>query len=308
MPSITYTQLTSRNLVRFNGEDARNFLHAQLTCDVEGLAADASSYGAYCTPKGRALATFLLWPTATGYVMQLPAMLREGVRTRLAMYILRSRVKAQDDEAAQFGLAGDGASAFIADWLGEAPARLHQVVHGPLGTAIRLPIDRYLLIASRDGQSELAQRLAAHTGMSESDWDALDIAAGIATLTPETREQFVPQMLNLDALGGVSFNKGCYPGQEIVARMHFLGRVKERLFRARVTSRQPVRPGDRLYGADLGAQAAGTVANAVVSDNDQWNLLAVIQLSSVAAGPVHLHAPDGPALELLTLPYAIPQK
>jgi hypothetical protein len=293
------------------GADARAFLNGQLTCDVSGLAPDGSTYGAYCTPKGRVLATVLLWSTPAGYLMQVPRALCEPVRKRLSMYILRSKVKASDVSAAhaQYGVAGPDAAALVAQIAGAVPQRPHGVAGGDRAMALRLPAERYLLVVPREHAAAASEALAAASlPEPESWWDGLDIAAGIASVVPETQEQFVPQMLNLDAVGGVSFNKGCYPGQEIVARMHFLGRLKERMVRARVSGPVAPRPGDKVYGVDLGAQAAGMIANVTPARDGGYDVLAVVQLSSVAAGPVRLGASDGPELTIEKLPYALPAK
>jgi tRNA-modifying protein YgfZ len=309
MSAILHCVLEQRSLVRFDGGDAQAFLHNQLTCDVRGMGADASTYGGYCSPKGRALATFLLWSTPDGYCMQLPRALREPIQKRLSMYILRSRVKAREATAdyAQFGVSGPGAGRLVQRILGADPARPHQVVHAGSGTGVHLPGDRYLLVVPAAQASAAGGVLASESQpATEEWWDGLDIAAGIANVGPETQEQFVPQMLNLDAIGAVSFSKGCYPGQEIVARMHYLGRVKERMFRARVAAPHVPRAGEKLYGADLGSQSAGTIVNAVSAGDDTYDVLAVIHLSSVAAGEVRLGAVDGPPLTFMALPYDVP--
>lgn len=311
MTAICHTVLTERGLLHFEGDDARSFLQGQLTCDVAGLSNDASTFGAYCTPKGRVLATFLLWQTTTGYLMQLPRALLAAVQKRLSMYILRSKVKVSDASAmhAQLGVAGAAAAALVERAAGAAPDAQHKVSRTEAGYALKLPGDRYLLVIAREREAAAIGMLeAASQPRNESWWDALDIAAGVATVLPETQEQFVPQMLNLDATGGVSFDKGCYPGQEIVARMHYLGRLKERMFRARVAAPAMPRPGDKIYGADLGTQAAGMIANVAPAEDGTFDVLVVARLTSIAAGPVRLAAVDGPELVIEQLPYALPQK
>jgi len=311
MAVLTHCVIAARGLIRFAGEDTRPFLHTQLTCDVAGLAADGATYGGYCTPKGRMLATFLLWPVEDGVLLQLPAMLREPVQKRLSMYILRSKVRATDasGDYAQFGIAGDGAGKLVERLLDAPAASMLRVTRAGGGMALKLPLDRYLLLVPRAQEQRIAAELAAHTQPAgEALWNLLDVEAGIGNVLPETQEQFVPQMLNLDAIGGVSFNKGCYPGQEIVARMHYLGRVKERMHLARLPADAKPRAADKLYGADLGAQACGMIANAAAAPDGSSHVLAVIQLSSVAAGAVRWKAVDGPALEILPLPYALPLK
>ena len=305
-----WTELTHHGLLAFEGEDARAFLHGQLTCDVAGLPDRRSTYGAYCTPKGRVLGNFLLWVLEGRFVMQLPRTVAAPLQKRLSMYVLRSKVRAADTTQSyvQYGLAGPGAAAAIATIVGSSPHAPHDMATGNTGFAIRLPLERYLLVVPAEQREKAATILAATAQRPQSWWESLDIAAGIATVLPQTQEQFVPQMLNLDAIGGVSFTKGCYPGQEIVARMHYLGRLKERLFRARVAAADAPQPGDKVYGVDLGNQACGMIVNGASAGNATHELLAVMRLGSVAAGPVRLGATDGPVLEIEDLPYALPER
>lgn len=296
MNDYSYCVLSERGLILFEGEDTRAFLHGQLTCDVQALSVGESTYGAYCTPKGRVLATFLLCRAADGFFMQLPHALCEPVRKRLSMYVLRSKVRAHEATAdyRQYALAGPAAAA-AAERLASQSAAI-----------ATLPGARKLAIVARARESAALEILAAATRMNDAWWDALDLEAGLANVLPATQEQFVPQMLNLDAIGGVSFSKGCYPGQEIVARMHYLGRLKERMVRARIVSSQSPSPGDKVYGADLGTQSAGMIVNVAPRESGAYDVLAVVHLSSVAAGPLRLGAVDGTALELQDLPYAVP--
>jgi hypothetical protein len=283
-------------LLRFSGEDARTFLHGQLTCDVQGLAAGSSTYGGYCTPKGRLLATFLLWFDGTACWMILPASLAEAVRKRLAMYILRSKVKAEDlsPTLGIAGIWGDDVASHAATLdaaLPEAP--LDVVTHEGV-TAVGIPGHRYFIILARE-----KIRLPADTGA----WAGIDIANGIPFILPATQEEFVPQMVNLDLIGALSYTKGCYPGQEIVARTHYLGRLKQRMYRATVDA--PVAPGDKLYCAELGDQAGGMIVAAATATDGRRDVLAVLQTANAATAGYHAAARPDATLVLQTLPYAI---
>lgn len=296
-------------LLALTGPDAPTFLHNLVSCDVAGLPANRSTYGSFCTPKGRMLASFLLWRTDEGCLMQLPASLRESARKRLAMYILRSKVRIDDvtDRHAAFGIAGEGAVRFVERELGTSLTEQHEAARTPRGTALNVSADRRELIVPRQHAEAMRAALASSAEEAADDWwTALDIRDGIGWVLPQTQEQFVPQSLNLDAIGGVSFNKGCYPGQEIVARMHYLGRLKERMYRVHVSDDKAPCPGDKLFGADLGEQAAGTIVVSVPAAAGGFDALAVIRLGSVAAGPVRLQSPAGPSLEILPLPYELP--
>lgn len=298
----------SANLLVFSGNDARTFLQAQLTSDVAGLAPDKSQYSGYCTPKGRLLASFLLWRTETTYVLQLPAELSASILKRLSMYILRSKVQATDASAeyALLGVSGDGAEQALQSIAESAPKNPHDVVHENGLTLLKLPGARYEIVVPRAREDEVHTALAVHAEAGDARrWDWLDIRAGIATILPETQEEFVPQMVNFDAIGAVSFSKGCYPGQEIVARMHYLGKLKQRMAIAHIAADDSPQPGDKLYSEEFGDQASGTIANAAPAPDGGHDVLAVIQTASIDKQSVHLRAPDGPLLELLPLPYRL---
>jgi tRNA-modifying protein YgfZ len=141
--------------------------------------------------------------------------------------------------------------------------------------------------------------------MDSRAWELMDIRAGIPTILPATQDAFVPQMVNLDLIGGLSYTKGCYPGQEIVARTHYLGRLKSRAYLAHLDDRAAPQPGDPLYSDDFGGQASGTVVNAAPAPAGGHDVLAVIQVASADAGRVHWRAADGPALALRALPYPV---
>jgi folate-binding protein YgfZ len=299
MPTTICT-LDRFGLLAFTGEDARAFLQGQLSCDVAGLAPDAVTPGSYNTPKGRMLATFLLWADVDGYRMLLPRTLCEPIRKRLAMFVLRSKVKAEDVTAAHrlYGLSGGDPADVCAPLGVAAPAQAYRVATATGNTAVRLDASRVLLVTPANGS------LAA-TAQNDDAWTLADIRNGLPWVLPETQEQFVPQTANLDLIGGVSFSKGCYPGQEIVARMHYLGRLKERMLHAHVDAAPPA-PGTRLYSAAFGTQAAGTVVNAAPAPDGGSELLAVAQRAAEATGDLALAAPDGPRLRSLPLPYPVP--
>ncbi len=304
------SDLSQYGLIALSGEDTQAFLHTQLTSDVNALTLNRSQYSGYCTPKGRLLASFLLWRSEQGYFLQLPAALREPIQKRLSMYILRSKVKARDAgaEFTCFGIAGADATTKLKTLFGEIPRAAHEVMHRDGITILRLPVDRFEVVVPHEKAAAIRESLAANAESAGPEyWDWLDIRAGIAVITPATQEEFVPQMVNFDAIGAVSFNKGCYPGQEIVARMHFLGRLKQRMFLANIAAGTAPQPGDKLYSADMGEQASGMIVNATASPEGGHDALAVIQLGSVSAGAggIHWKAPDGPALEFLSLPYEV---
>ncbi|MBN9133777.1 MAG: folate-binding protein YgfZ [Nitrosospira multiformis] len=309
------SDLSHFGLIHFWGEDAGAFLQGQLSCDIRRVTASAASYGSYCNPKGRILATFLILRAADdSYLMQLPAMLLAGIQKRLAMYVLRTRVKLADSSGTwvRMGVAGSHAAALLGEILGEIPAVPLGVRHGERGSIIRLAENRFQLLILPEQAPAIWEDLSRNAvPVGKPCWDWLEIRAGIPHILPATQEQFVPQMVNLDALGGISFQKGCYPGQEIVARTQYLGKVKRRMYLANVraeTCELPIEAGDELFSTGLGGeQSAGMVVNPASSSDGGTDLLAVIQASSVEAGEIHWKSLEGPALGIMPLPYSANQ-
>jgi folate-binding protein YgfZ len=306
---LTYSPLSQFGLIRFSGSDTQAFLHAQLSCDVAALAPDRYTYGAYCTPKGRALTSFLLWRSEQGFFMQLPSSLREPIQKQLSKFILRSKVQAADatSDWTLIGVAGTNASALVQKATGTAPQNARDVVHSSGVTVIRLGGDRYEIAIPRDKADGILETLSSGADKAAADeWERLEIRSGIPVITPATQEAFVPQMVNLDLLGGVSYDKGCYPGQEIVARMHYRGTLKQRMYLAHIEGSDQPQPGDKLYSPAFGEQASGTIVNAAPAPDGGFDALAVLQIAA-QKGDVHWNSPDGATLTFLPLPYAVPE-
>jgi folate-binding protein YgfZ len=306
MTKSVFCELPQNGLIRFSGADAQSFLHSQLSCDVAALAAGKSTYGSYCTPKGRVLATFLLWRAGEDFFMQLPSLLREPIQNQLSKYILRSKVKAADASAewTLIGVAGEDAAALVQRAAGQVPKSAHAVAQDFEAMVISLPGDRYEIVAAREKAPAVLASLAAGAEKADAEhWDWLDIRAGIPVVLPATQEAFVPQMLNLDLIGGVSLTKGCYPGQEIVARMHFRGTLKQRMYLANIAGSDCPQPGENLYSSDFGGQSCGRIVYAARSPEGGHDVLAVIQIASAEHGDVHWTSLEGPALRFLPLPY-----
>lgn len=298
--------LSHLGAIRFQGDDAAVFLQAQLSCDLRRVSAMAAQYGSYCTPKGRMLALFLLWQSGGGYWMQLPLSLREPIQKRLSMFVLRSKVKITDasDAAVKLGIAGVEAQAALVRVVGSVPAEALAVRTVEDFSVMRLDARRFEIVVPPGRAPELWDALAERaTPAGASVWDWLDIRAGIPSVFPATQDRFVPQMANLELIGGVSFEKGCYPGQEIVARTHYLGRLKRRMYLAQLAADMAPAPGDELFDPD--GQANGMVVNAAPAPGGGYDLLAVVQVTSVEAGDVRWKSPEGPRLVFLPLPYPV---
>lgn len=261
----------SNALIRVSGDDAAEFLHNQFTNDVKALAVGAAQWNGWCTPKGRLLATFVLARDAEGFLLLLPAEFAEAFAKRLRMFVLRAKAKVEDVSAAmpRFGL-WDGAIPAGAFRLGES--RAVAFGNAPEGRAATL--DEWALSLIRDG---------------------------VVQVVPGTQEAFVPQMANYELVGGVSFKKGCYPGQEIVARTQYRGILKKRAVRVR--SAAPLVPGDSVYSEAFGDQSAGTVANVAPSPDGGFEALVVAQLEAIEKKSLHHGSLAGPALDIQPLPY-----
>lgn len=302
-----WCDITSSALISFSGDDAVAFLHAQLTSDVASIGQSRTQYSGYCSPKGRLLATCLLWPQGSTVLMLLPASLRDAIQARLMKYVLRAKLEVRDATAdyALFGIAGDSAPGLLAG-LSVAPlVTLYAIAATEHFSAARLPVDRYLVLAEPAHAPVIRQALSGTEKRDESAWAALDVQAGIPVITPAAQDEYVPQMVNLDLVGGVSYTKGCYPGQEIVARTHYLGKLKQRMYRIR-TADERLEVGDPLYSAAFGPeQASGAILYADHGTSGR-EALAVLQKSAVDAASIHLKSLDGPRLEILTLPYPVP--
>jgi folate-binding protein YgfZ len=285
--------------LRFSGDDAGTFLQGQLSCDLARVNLRSSSYGAYCTPKGRMLANFLLWCDEDGFSLALSRDIAPSVHKQISKYVLRSKVNVSDASGTVVlaGAAGEQAERSFAGMFPELPAKPNETRSAPgIGTAIRLKDGRLFLA--------LTTSIDDRAGLADARiWRWLDIRGGLPLVTAATQDQFIPQMANLELIGGVSFEKGCYTGQEVVARAQHLGSVKRRMFLANV----PVaaQAGDALYSDDLGEQASGMVVNAEASPDGGYDLLAVVQAASRERSTVHLGAPDGAILRFLPLPYAV---
>ncbi len=302
--------LSHYSLIRAGGADVRNFLNGQLTNDIESLDEAHTQLSAWCNAKGRVLAVLRILRHADGYLLQLPAALQEDALKRLRMYVLRSKVTLENVDAAwvQMGVAGPDAAAAVRDATGAAPEGENACARGGNVVVLRVPgfHPRFQVLAPAIEAPPLWHRLAERAMPTGADaWTWHDIMAGVPTVMPATSDAFVPQMANLDVLGAISFNKGCYTGQEIVARLHYLGRLKQRMYRAHVVADERPAPGMHLYAPERKDQATGTVVSVCPAPTTGYDLLAVVHTSSVAAGELHVGHPDGPRATIESLPYSV---
>lgn len=304
------TPLTHLGLISAVGEDAAHFLHSQLTNDVEHLEAGEARLAGYCSAKGRLLSSLLIWKTTDGIMLQLPRTLQAGVQKRLQMFLLRAKAKLTDvtEEHVMLGLAGPAAASALMPWFPVLPIAIYAKVESAAGTLIRhanaFGIPRYQWITSVTQAIEAWPQLTEVLQPSGTDvWNLAEIDSGVPHITTPTQEKFVPQMINFELIGGVSFKKGCYPGQEIVARSQYLGKLKRRMLRASVTT-DSIQPGMEIFSVADPDQPCGMVVNAARTNEQEIDCLVEIKLAA-AESEVRLGSAQGPVLSFQTLPYAL---
>ena len=233
---MEFARLTRYGLLSVSGADARDFLHAQLTADIQGLAPGRAALAGWCSAKGRLLATFLVVPAQDGFLLQLARDLVPSVQKRLSMFILRSKVKIEDaSHRQQFGV-----------WEATAQGEVFSVA----GLSVEFENNRRLVISDQP---------PAGTEVDETRWTLEEIRAGRPLITAATQDMFVPQMVNYEQLGGVDFKKGCYPGQEVVARAQYRGAVKRRMVRLPAPAGAALAPGQAFNGGVVVDSAGGEV-------------------------------------------------
>ena len=299
--------LSHFGLIGASGEDAATFLHGQFCNDVLALTDGTAQWNGWCSPKGRLLVTPLMWLGKHGFYLLLPRALQAAIQKRLQMFVLRAKVKLSDegDNWVRFGVAGPSAEALLRNFVGAVPDKLMSTVHTEVGRVIKLSRNRYVVIATPENAIALWNQLAEQAlPVGAGLWDWLSIQQGIVSILPGTQDAFVPQMANFELVGGVSFKKGCYPGQEIVARTQYRGILKRRMVLAH--SAVAAAPGDKLFSEAFGDQAAGEVANAAPAPDGGFDMLAVAQIDAITKNNLRSASPDGPAVTIKSLPYDLP--
>ncbi len=299
-------------LIRAGGTDAADFLQNQTTNDVRRVGPEWSQLNSYCSPKGRILAAFRLFSRDDSLYLRLPAELADSTLERLRKFVLMSKVELTraDDQLIRLGVAGSRAEHHLEGLVGALPGEVDGVRTADGVTVIRIPGSaRFELYAEPERAMAIWKTLAAIARPVGADaWALLDIRAGLPEVYEGTVEAFVPQMVNLHVVDGVSFKKGCYPGQEVVARMQYLGTLKRRMYLAHVATETLPAPGDELFSPQSeSGQGAGKVVRAAPAPEGGTDLLAVIQRSLADANAeLSLHNAHGAQLELRPLPYGFP--
>jgi len=305
--------VTDLGLIAVSGEDAARFLHGQLTNDVEHLAVGEARLAGFCTPKGRLQATFLFWRDADTIWLQLPRAIQAPLQKRLSMFVLRAKAKLRDatGEAPVEAVLGIGGAA------GEAAMRVaglplpgapYATATNERGTVIRLAdafaAPRYLWLATAAAAIDALPALKLQLALGgNAAWHLASIHAGVPQVTLATQEQFVPQMINFELLGGVNFKKGCYPGQEIVARSQYLGKLKRRTALASIDN-AAARAGDEVFSVNDPDQPCGMVVNAAPNGRGGADVLVEVKLGALEED-VRLGSSAGPRLVFQPMPYKL---
>lgn len=289
-------------ILQVSGKKAKTFLQGQLTCNVEEIDEKQSCLGAHCDAKGRIQATFRLFFYQDAYYLLLPRPMVSPLLQCLQKYAVFSAVNLSDvtQNWKIIGLLGYSMAVVL-----RQHACLPEQRNGISTTtslmvlSIPGPIPRFIVLTRSKIPAFFSNTLQK---LPLNDWYLLDIMAGIPSIYPETRGQFTPHQLNYPIIGGISFNKGCYIGQEIIARTQYLGKSKSRLYRVAFKAFHPLLPGTALQN-EQGTQQ-GTMIMSANEKKDRYQALVCLQCQAISH-TIHLEGPQGPALQCLTLPYRV---
>ncbi|MCV6588368.1 MAG: folate-binding protein [Marinobacterium sp.] len=306
-PQPTYvTPLLHQQLISVIGPEAHKFLQGQLSCDMTTIDQTGSGLGAHCTVKGAMIALYRLIAVEGGYWLRTSQEIREPAQSALNRYIIFSKAETTDlsEQIVGLGLSGPGAIALVEQLMDRAPSELNGVLRSGQRVAVKVPGNRYeLWLPMTEAISLLPALLDQAVLGSTADWELQEIQAGLPDLRAISSEQFIPQMANLQAVGGVSFSKGCYTGQEIVTRLQHRGKLNKCMFRARVSTEQLPATGDYLHTAQR--EKVGQVLLAAPVDTQTVELLVIASKAQADEQTLMLESQNGPALELLPLPYVL---
>jgi len=309
-PDNSLCPLGSWHLLRISGADAETFMQGQFSNDVRLLDGQNSQLSSYNSAKGRMYSCFRLLKNADVYFLRLPADIADAVIKRLRMFVLRSQVVIEDvsEQYVHLGLVGEKTAKALRQAGLTAPDAINGISEKQGTLCLHLPgaVPRYELFVPADKAQPLWNSLCASlTPANENRWELAEIRSGQPEVYQATLEAFVPQMANLDLIGGISFNKGCYTGQEIVARTHYLGKQKKRMYLLS-TYGTDVNIGDKLFEhASDNTQSIGEVVRKARNEHDGYDFLAVMQIKSTLAD-LRLLDVNGESCDVEQQPYTIP--
>ena len=304
------TDLSHRALIAVRGGDAETYLQGQLTNDILAVSETHSQLSAHCSPKGRVLACFRLFRRENAIYMALPETLLAPTLARLRKYVLLSKVTLEADTGlAQMGYASAKGIQHLQEHIDPLPDDVNTLTRPNGLTVIRIPgpQPRFEIIGDVAALRTMWGKLGVHAApVGAGPWELLDILGGIPALYPTTADAFIPQMLNLDLLGGISFKKGCYTGQEIVARTHYLGKLKRRMYQLHCQIDDPPPPATAIYNTvHRTDESAGAIIAAQAAPQGGIALLAVLQTECIGQGELRLGKIDGPLCSMQPLPYSL---
>jgi hypothetical protein len=292
-------------IARISGPDATAFLQAQLTGDITDIEPGTSRITGYCNPKGRLLAIFRILREGNDFLLLSDSMILETILLQLKIYVLRLRVElTMETLRVAIGLVGPNANDLVAEFTGSRPEVINRVCYK--GNICSIPIGDqekgYLVIAPPEELIKSWSAIRSQAQLAGSyQWTLFEIRSGLARITCATQKSFIPQSLNLDLIGGVSFSKGCYPGQEIVARVRYLGQLKHRMARAVIPQGQLPSPGDPIFLDAKQTQRAGIIVNAVSLPDGTGELLVTVPFASSIGAEFPIDQ-EGRSIRLVELP------
>ena len=307
--STILCDLSHFSLIVIAGGDAASFMQGQFTNDVKNVDEDHSQLSAFCNNKGRMIANFRLFKHQQNYFLSLRSDLVERSISHLQNYILRSQVAVQDisEQLIHLGLSGDNATALLTAFIDNIDEEIDRVSHNDNYIAIRVAglKPRYEIFCSVEHAKALWEKISTQTEVvNSSSWDFLNIQAGLPFIDAHSSEEYVPQMANMELINGVSFTKGCYTGQEIVARMHYLGKLKKRCYKVHIDTEEKPQAGDKLFAENARAgQNTGGIIQVAKNPQAGYDALAVIQIADTES-KLFLNDADGPAVSVKELPYS----
>ena len=305
----TISDLSDFGLLCAQGSDTRKFLQGQSTCDFQTSDLEASPPGAICNPKGRMITSFQSHGTSEDKILL--SMDRALVTSTLAVLqkyaaFFKTELSDESNTYNQFGLSGPGLADILVGFFPSIPQVNHSVVNADGATLTSLSAELFIIVTKADAAPQLWQALSSDIqAVGLSWWQLKLIAAGLAFISPSLSEQLVPQMLNLQATGAISFTKGCYTGQEVVARMQYLGKLKRRTYHLTLATTHVPNSGDEITTTD--AKVVGTVVLAAPADKNSVAVLAVLRESALEQSELVLSG-ESMAVTLDTLPYVIAEQ
>ena len=310
-PVCALVDLSELGLIAVAGPDSFDFLQGQISNDLRELSDSHSQLSSHCSAKGRMLANFRVLRIEDSLFLVLPRAQVPALLKRLRMFVLRAKVQVDDasDALVCAGIIGDCAETALAAVFGALPQQDNGLALHQQMTLIRVAgtAPRWLLIGPAEQVKPIWETISVQAAEAHPDlWALHDIRAGIPVIRPETSDAFVPQMANMQLVDGVSFHKGCYTGQEVVARMQYLGKLKRRMYHATVETTATPKAGDQLVvSGSRSEQASDRIVDARQVAPGRWELLVVVEIAAAEGGEVRL-ADDGSVLALTPPPYGFP--